>query len=154
MPTNNKTSKIGLNAWVDTDKPKRSDFVADNQQIDTVLGGHIEDTVVHLTADQRAKISAPFVAGVYAGDGTAESFILLSFTPSLIFVAQQDGASARCSGGESVVGSGMATAMTTSGGVRLGTNRVYVTQTQGTPANGIRYNLNASGTQYMYVAFK
>lgn len=38
MPSSNKTS-LGLNLWSGTDKPKKNDFNADNQIIDTALAG-------------------------------------------------------------------------------------------------------------------
>ena len=34
MASTNKTEHLGLNAWLSTDKPKREDFVRDNQLID------------------------------------------------------------------------------------------------------------------------
>ncbi len=154
MPTNNKTNKLGLNAWAATDKPKRADFVSDNQTIDSVLGGHLENTDMHLSAAQRAKIAAPFVIGAFGGDGAAEGVIVLEFSPSLVIFAQQSSAPAKQSGSETVVGMGFATPSHSSGGIRLSGTRIYVTQTQGTPSNGIRYNLNAASAQYMYIAFK
>ena len=43
MPTEQKTS-LGLNRWQGTDKPARSDFVADNETLDTLLTEHFGDT--------------------------------------------------------------------------------------------------------------
>ena len=39
MPTEQKTS-LGLNRWQGTDKPARSDFVADNETLDALLTEH------------------------------------------------------------------------------------------------------------------
>lgn len=51
MPTENKTTNLSLNNWLATDKPKREDFVNDNNIIDTVLGTHIADTSLHITEE-------------------------------------------------------------------------------------------------------
>ena len=52
-----------------SDKPKREDFVQDNLQLEELVGGHIEDTEAHLTAENREQFSTPVKVGVYAGDG-------------------------------------------------------------------------------------
>ena len=57
MPTENKTTNLSLNSWLATDKPKREDFVNDNNIIDTVLGTHIADTSLHITEDFVESIS-------------------------------------------------------------------------------------------------
>ena len=60
MPTNNKTPKLKLNSWLGTDKPMRSDFVEDNTLLDTLLGGHLEDSSLHLSESDRLSLTSPF----------------------------------------------------------------------------------------------
>jgi len=154
MPTNNKTANIGLNAWVATDKPKRADFVADNELIDGVLSGHLNDSNMHLSSTQRNRISAPFVAGAYTGDGTAQGVLLLDFTPALVLFARQSKPVFTQSGGETVVSGGFAVPFAGSGGITFNGNRVYLTQTQGAAQDGVRYELNQQYGNYFYIAYK
>ena len=53
MSSTNKTANLGLNSWIESDRPKRTDFVSDNTIIDNVLGNHVKDNGVHLTAEEK-----------------------------------------------------------------------------------------------------
>lgn len=78
MASSNKTTYLGLNRWLGTDKPKREDFNADNQKIDTkvqqlfttisgqgdAIGGH--DTAISGLTDQVAALE-----GVSQGQSAA-----------------------------------------------------------------------------------
>lgn len=89
MPSTNKTPRLGLNSWVDTDKPRREDFVQDNTILDTVISGHLADMVLHLTEADRLKLSDGLVAGSRAGTGTEEASITLDFNRSLCLCFQK-----------------------------------------------------------------
>lgn len=55
MPSSGKTNRLKLNRFVGTDKPKMDDFNYDNQQLETLLGAHLEDGEIHLS-EQRMQM--------------------------------------------------------------------------------------------------
>ena len=59
MPTSNKTPALSLNNWLGTDKPMRSDFTEDNLILDSVIGGHLQDAVSHLSAATERNLIRP-----------------------------------------------------------------------------------------------
>lgn len=88
MSSKNKTPNLRLNSWIGSDKPKRSDFNADNEIIDSVVSGHINDTDSHITSQERAKWNTFIGVGVYFGDGLNERTIMFdnSFEISCVIV--------------------------------------------------------------------
>ncbi len=51
---------------------------------------HVNDTTIHVTADEHAKYNEPFVTGTYTGDGyDIEQVIKLGFRPKLLFIFRQ-----------------------------------------------------------------
>lgn len=80
MPSSYKTEHLGLNRWIGTDKPKRSDWVADNEKTDSAIKqlestqcSHSSDTGMHVTAVEKNKWNAgqAFSVFQYQGDGAA-----------------------------------------------------------------------------------
>ena len=78
MASKNKSEKLALNLWAETDRPQRADFNSDNMIIDEVLGGHIEQENMHLSAAEKLRIGAPLVSTSYLGDGSASREITLA----------------------------------------------------------------------------
>lgn len=70
MSSTNKTGNLGLNSWIGSDVPKREDFNSDNAKIDTAVGGHMHDTVQHVTQDDRNRWDGNFYIAIYYGNGT------------------------------------------------------------------------------------
>ena len=70
----NQTTNYELNQWLSTDQVLRTDFNADNAKIDAALAA-----------------LSQLVTGTYEGDGTAERFISLGFTPKAVLVFLRDG---------------------------------------------------------------
>ena len=54
MASTNKTTRLQLNSWVASDKPKMEDFNSDNAIIDQSLGTHIANTSIHVTAADKS----------------------------------------------------------------------------------------------------
>ena len=50
-----KTKTLRLNQFVGSDKPKMDDFNYDNTQLETLVGGHLDDTEKHLTPRRNGK---------------------------------------------------------------------------------------------------
>ena len=158
MPTSNKTTNLGLNNWLETDKPKRIDFIENNEILDTTIGTHLADTTLHMTDADRKLLSTPFVIGTLVGTGDATYEHTLSFEPKLVIVFLKSyppilynstSQYTVCSSGIAFQGSSSATF-----GMNLVGSALTLNQTQGTPSNGFFVNLNKFGGQYMYVAFK
>lgn len=153
MPSANKTPKLGLNNWVGTDKPKREDFVQDNLQLDELVGGHIEDTEAHLTAENREQFSTPVKVGVYAGDGKESQTITLPFSASAVLVYQKGVEKLTDSNGVPMICSGAASTDGSTTGLAF--NRTSFTVLQSDPGNGkSRINLNEAYGQYLYIAMR
>ncbi len=155
MPTNHKTPKIHLNSWLGTDKPMRSDFVEDNTLLDTLLGGHLENDSLHLSEKDRIALSTPFVADIFAGNGQASGTHVMPFAPRLVFVFLRNAPFSRYDSEKACTVSNAAVVWqgVTSGGAGLSGKTLTLTQSQA-PSDGAFYNLNASGGQYGYVAFR
>ncbi|WP_283610153.1 hypothetical protein [Faecalispora anaeroviscerum] len=157
MPSTNKTPQLGLNSWVDTDKPRREDFVQDNTILDTIISGHLADTVLHLTAADRIKLSNSLVAGSRAGSGAEEASVTFDFEPKLVFVFSKDKPMMdySASGSYVVVNSGIATQWGNTAGVSISGNKVNFKQSKTTPeAGGTLLNLNKLYGQYIYLAVR
>lgn len=154
MSTSNYTPNLHLSAWADSDRPKRADFVSDNNIIDTALGGHIADSGIHVTAQEKAKISEPFVSALYSGSGESSRAISLGFQPKMVFVYKRGVPFVTYSGGVNNVyaacgyyGNG------TSVGISITSNGIQVSQSA-QASDGVKVCLNESGSQYTIIAFK
>lgn len=154
MASSNFTSNLHLSAWTGSDRPKRADFVSDNNIIDTALGGHIANSGIHVTADEKARITEPYDVRIYAGSGESERTISVGFSPSFVIVYKRGVPPVAYSGGANVINSGYACyghGSTT--GLVLTSSGVVVTETS-VNADGVRVSLNESGSQYTLIAFK
>ena len=157
MPTSNKTPNLGLNNWVGTDKPKRSDFVEDNLLLDAALGGHISDMDVHFSAADREKWNDPVVQNVYSGTGQAEFVLNFEFSPKvvLVFCYNKGPGEISADGTYTIVNFGLATQRVHTAGISMSGNSVTVSQSQSVPGSGGTYlNLNSGTAQYGYLAFR
>lgn len=156
MPTNNKTS-LGLNSWAGTDKPMRSDFVADNALLDSLLGAHFGDAQKHLSADDRLRLTQGISAGMYTGNGAGSQDIALSFSPRLVLVFGYYKAPCSYSAANGYTECNVALVAPEGGtqGVFLDGNTLSVCQsTAAQAASGVLYNLNADGENYVTLAFR
>lgn len=158
MPTNNKTANLSLNNWLETDKPKRIDFVENNTILDTVIGTHIADQISHLSSADRALLSAPFVRGVIAGTGDATYAHALDISPKfvIVFMRNRPFFEHDTTNGYTICNCGIAltSAYGSSSGLSLSGSNLTLKQTTGTPSDGIFFNLNKYNEQYVYIAFK
>lgn len=157
MPSTNKTPGLGLNSWVDTDKPRREDFVEDNRILDTVIENHVKDTILHLTQADRIRLEDGIVCYSRDGSGAEEDFITLDFEPQVVVAFLQEKPFTEHSFPENylVVNSGIATRVGSTAGIRLSGNKIYFRQSQVAPAAGGLYlNLNKSYSQYTYFALR
>lgn len=153
MSSTNKTTNLGLNNWVASDKPKRIDFVSDNNIIDSVLGGHINNGDIHLTSAEKQRVGEPFkVIDVY-GTGEPETGIHIGFAPKLVVFFKKNTPAVELTNGYSKTNAAVATTSGTTGGVTI-SGETIVTK-QSTAAEGsVFFNLNEKYAQYIAVAFR
>lgn len=72
MSSTYKTTNLGLNQFVGSDRPKMEDFNFDNQQIDQKFQEHVLSNL-HLTEQQREQLGkASYQIGSYSGDGQGQ----------------------------------------------------------------------------------
>lgn len=69
MSSSNKTANLGLNSWLGSDKPSRTDFNSDNEIIDSYFNNHTTDMEMHLSESDRDRLEEPYYIGTYFGDG-------------------------------------------------------------------------------------
>ena len=153
MASSNYTENLHLSAWTDSDRPKRADFVSDNTIIDTQLGGHIANSAIHLTAEEKQKLDTPYAFKLYSGSGESSRSVQLDFAPRFVVVFKRNAPSVAYENSVTVINSGYASygnGATT--GVSLSSGSVTVTETAA--VNGVRVSLNESGSQYTIVAFR
>ena len=156
MPTNNKTS-LGLNSWLGTDKPKRSDFVGDNTLLDALLTDHFGDMNKHLSTEDRTLLTQGFAVGSYMGDGQAEQEITLPFEARIVFVFFQRRPASlyRTDVGYNENNFAIASKGGSTLGVYLDKTKLIVCQTLAAPeAGGTQNNFNSLSDNYTYIAFR
>lgn len=154
MATSRYTTNLHLSAWEESDRPKRADFVSDNEIIDRELGGHLADDTVHLTAAEKQKIDEPYVCIAYAGSGESTRTLTVGFTPKIAIVYKRGVPPVTVSSGVTVVNSAAAYyGHGGSAGIAISSQGVAVQQAS-SATDGVRNNLNESGSQYALIAFR
>lgn len=157
MSSTEKTPYLNLNKWAGSDTPKRADFNYDNETIDTVVGTHINNPLIHISDIERDKWNVPFDIGSYIGDGANNRVIKLDFTPKILIIY------ANCipfsvydkEGDKMYSFGGFATELYASPGIYLEENAVTVTDSLGVPVYDNYYpRMNTLGYRYQYIAFK
>ena len=154
MASSNYTSNLHLCAWEEGDRPKRADFVSDNNIIDTQLGSHLSNDDIHVTSDEKAKINNPFGYALYVGSGEAERTITLGFLPKFAIIFKRGVPPTAYVNGVNVVNSGYAVyGSGGTAGMSIGSTGIVVHETPAT-SDEVRVSLNEEGAQYTMVAFK
>ncbi|MBQ6152968.1 MAG: hypothetical protein IJJ15_04395 [Ruminococcus sp.] len=153
MASTNHTTNLGLCQWSASDKPKRADFVSDNNIIDTALGGHIANTTLHLTAAEKAKLNESFVIRAYAGTGEASRAITVDFQPKFALVYKKNSPPVSYSSGNIIINSAVA-AYGSGGSQGLAITSTGITVSQTSATAGAAVNLNENEEQYVAVIFK
>ena len=155
MAASKKSTVLGLCLWEGTDKPRRVDFVADNEAIESQLGGHIQNDNLHLNDTRRKRLDTPTEVRTYTGTGAASRTILFGFSPSAVIVFAVDKPFSQATTGCTKQYAGIAAGGQNSLGVTLSTAQVTVRQTQTAPTDGSGMaSLNESGVTYAVLAFQ
>ena len=154
MASSQFTANLGLCSWLESDRPKRADFVSDNGIIDRVLGGHVSDTDVHMSTEEKDKALTPFTGAVYAGTGAASRSIDIGYRPGFAVVYKKNAPPVEYSDGVMIVNCALcAYGHGASSGASVTLNGVTVVQ-QSAAQDGVRVCLNEEDCQYAVIAFK
>ena len=154
MASSNYTTNLGLCNWAASDHPKRADFVSDNGIIDSVLGGHVNNAAIHMSAAEKAQALAPFDVRVYSGSGEASRTISAGFRPSFAIVYKKDSPPVAYDNGTTVVNSAYCLyGSGSSAGLSIVSSGISVQQ-QAAAVSGVRISLNEADCQYVAVLFK
>ncbi|MDR2656100.1 MAG: hypothetical protein LBC56_08585 [Oscillospiraceae bacterium] len=160
MASSNKTDNLNLNKWIATDKPKREDFVSDNEILDQALSSHTQNSGVHINADERTlwtnSAQKTPVTGSYVGDGTTSRDFALGFQPEFIIVAQVNyfGYIFTLSGEYTKGYMAMASPAGGTPGLSVLTSGFRVKSAASVPSDGMFYKINDNGKTYIYIAFR
>ena len=153
MASTNRTPNLGLNSWIDTDRPKRVDFVSDNNIIDSVLGAHLNDAGAHLTQSEKAKVDEPFSVCIIYGTGEASTSYRFDFDPTLVIAFRIGAPAVEYSNSKNKINSAFATKRGASKGITLSDNLVTLYQGN-VPDTSYYNNMNEEYSQYILAAFK
>lgn len=156
MASTNKTTNLGLNSWLDTDKPRRADFVEDNQIIDEKLGEHLADTEAHLSVQDREKFNQRVYTMYYVGTGEDSQTFTLPFEPVFVMVFKRDDAYSRYDADTGYTKLNATVFPFQNSNEETGVlkgNSLTVYQTT-TPFKGVCFNLNELYGQYGIIAMR
>lgn len=81
MGSSLKSTKLGLNLWRATDRPARQDFVNDNTILESVVGAHVNNSTLHVTASEKTRLEMPFATLCYTGTGSGSRVFALPKAP-------------------------------------------------------------------------
>ena len=157
MPSSNKTSYLGLNKFIGTDKPKMADFNEDNRILDTRFQAHEESKELHLTPEVLAVLAkGDFVLGSYVGNGVYRRTIPLDFQPAfgMLFPVGQPPLYFDANTRNNAVFSGFFSRLGCSPSLSLKGEGLAVEQYQQIGGDMKSYYYNQQGVTYVYIAWK
>ncbi|MCQ4021537.1 MULTISPECIES: hypothetical protein [unclassified Ruminococcus] len=154
MASTNKTEHLGLNQWIGSDHPTRTDFVQDNSIIDNAVGTHCADANIHLTSAEKARVSNPVTIKQYSGTGATSITVNFAFEPKLVLVQKKNSPPVSYSSSGVVINSGFVTPGY--GGTQgLSLMSGVLTLSYATAmTNGARANFNEENAAYIIAAFR
>lgn len=153
MASTNKTNNLRLNNWLESDKPKRMDFVNDNLIIDSVLGSHINDSDLHLTIAEKDRVSSPYVISLEYGTGSSTMTYNPGFQPRMAVIFKVNAPVVRDISNYPSVNFAVVTNKGSTGGASFSGSNLIVRQST-VSENGVLYNLNEEDAAYVIIYFK
>lgn len=115
---------------------------------------HVDDSIIHLTDEEKKYINAPFVVGTYGGTGEENQFIDLFFRPKFVVVFATGSAGIGKDGDTFNCYFAFALRGKATKGIQITENGFKVTQSETTVSKGVHPLLNYFGQTYNYIAFK
>ncbi len=155
MATSTFTPNLGLSAWQSTDSPKRIDFVNDNNIIDKKLGEHLNNSFLHLSDEQRAKLDTPYTVFSYAGDGQSRKTFTFDDSYAFAIVFQKFCPPVEVDSNNNVTAhfAIVGRLFGSSSNITMTSNTVTVVQ-DAQPTGKVKNNFNENEGQYVMLLFK
>lgn len=160
MSSTNKTSNLGLNKWIGTDKPRRTDFVRDNEIIDAEITNHKNNSTVHVSSAEKNKWNNYIYVDTYFGDGassrTVNTDCPFSASFGIVFAGNRPASVVKTSTSQKVNYVGMISIDGNSSGISFVNNRKSLKVTNSTQALMEKeyMNFNEMGITYHYILFR
>ena len=157
MAASSYSTILGLSLWNQTDCPKLADFLQDNQKLEQLAGGHIANSALHLTAEEKQFLSQRTVLLTYTGTGSGGASVTLPFLPRRLTVYAQGKPSLlpRSDGGWDVFSQvwlqGEGSASYGTGGISVAADTLTAQLSEGafSGETGLYHALNRSGVTYV-----
>ncbi len=155
MASTSYTQNLNLCAWKPSDRPKRIDFVNDNNIIDEKLGGHIIDSSIHVSAQEKNRYENPYTVFTYAGDGAQTRTFELDGSYRFAIVFQKFCPSVHIDANQNVVTHFAIVGRTFGSNAELTLKESSIVVTQDAVAtDGMINNFNENEGQYVVLLFK
>lgn len=159
MSSTNKTENLGLNSWIGSDKPERTDFNYDNEVLDNAIFQHTSNNEIHITQQERSAWNSSVHMGAYFGNGSAERIVATNcpFDVSfgIIFAANRPISVANFSSAKKTNYTAFFGKLANSLGVKITDKRNFQINQSLTPEFEQEYvSLNESGVAYIYVLMR
>lgn len=154
MASTNKTTNLKLNSWIGTDHPTRTDFVYDNNIIDSAIANHTNNSGIHLTSEEKQRVSNPIAIRQYLGTGTQTATIELDFAPRLVIVQKKNYPPVVIEGSNVAVNGGIVSpSYGGTEGLSLTSKNLSLSYSS-SASGGRRANFNENGAQYLIISFR
>lgn len=155
MAATSYTPNLGLCAWKATDRPKRADFVNDNNIIDETLGAHIANSALHVSAEEKSRYAEPYKVVTYVGDGAQSKTISLDNSYSFAIVFQKYYPAVEIDSSSNVISHFAIVGRTFGSGANLTLKTSSLVVTQDAQATDkVKNNFNENEGQYVVILFK
>ncbi|MBQ4129706.1 MAG: hypothetical protein IJD68_08075 [Ruminococcus sp.] len=155
MAATSYTENLNLCAWQSSDRPKRIDFVNDNNIIDEKLGGHILNSSIHVSAQEKQRYENPYTVFSYAGDGAGTKTFELENSYRFAIVFQKFYPPVEIDANNNVISHFAIVGRTFGSNANLTLKEQSIVVTQDTqPTDGMINNFNENEGQYVMLLFK
>lgn len=115
---------------------------------------HVNDSVIHLTSDEKEYINAPFVTGMYGGNGEERQEFELGFRPKFVLVFGSGSSGIGITDGVYTAYFGFALRNRATKGIEITQNGFAVMVGSLVISKNVYTNLNSYAQTYNYIAFK
>lgn len=155
MATTSYTQNLGLCAWNAGDRPKRIDFVTDNNIIDEVLGEHVNNSSIHVTEEEKTRFENPYTVYTYLGDGAANKTIELTDEYTFAIVFQKFYPTVEIDSNQNIISHFAVVGRSFGSSANITLSKQSLVVTQDTVAtDGVINNFNEAEGQYVALLFK
>lgn len=161
MSSDRDTDAIVLNAWLEVSAdfcPAQDSEFYFGSFLDKELlcGGHVRDSNIHVSLDEKLKWNNQYITGMYVGTGMSTQRIYLDFTPSAVIVtaAEMPMVHPNFTSSQTYVYGGFCTSGQAAFGIDISNNAFNVRHGSARAVGTSIPQLNSSGMIFSYIAFR